>query len=120
MSMIVTRCFKYRLYPSADQEANLVQWAGCRRWVWNWALRRKQDCCNAAGKPLLYHTLASVLVALKRQPDTLWLRECYAPVLQQTLLDLETAFKNFFEKRTKYPRWKSRKRTPHSLRFPQN
>ena len=34
-------------------------------------------------------------------------------------MDLETAFTNFFEKRTKYPKFKFRKRTPHSLRFPQ-
>ncbi|HYF64570.1 MAG TPA: helix-turn-helix domain-containing protein [Herpetosiphonaceae bacterium] len=29
--MILTRCYKYRLYPTADQHTRLIQWAGCRR-----------------------------------------------------------------------------------------
>jgi putative transposase len=40
--MKLTRCYKYRLYPTAAQQMTLVQWAGCRRSVWNWALRAKQ------------------------------------------------------------------------------
>ncbi|HYF65609.1 MAG TPA: transposase [Herpetosiphonaceae bacterium] len=116
----LTRCYKYRLYPTNDQQTTLVQWAGCRRWLWNWAIRRKQARYGATGKSLSYNTLAGELVDLNRQPDTLWLKECHSQVLQQVLMDLETAFVNFFEKRAKYPRFKSRKRTPHSLRFPQN
>ena len=57
------------------------------------------------------HALAGELVDLKRQPETLWLKECHSQVLQQVLMDLETGFTNFFEKRAKYPRFKSRKRT---------
>jgi putative transposase len=117
--MIVTRCFKYRLYPSIEQETTLIQWAGCRRFVWNWALRRKQDHYRATKKGLGYSVLAAELTQLKREPDHIWLQACVAQVLQQVLMDLETAFTNFFEKRTKYPRWKSRKRTLHSMRFPQ-
>ncbi len=94
--------------------------AGCRRWLWNWAIGRKQDHYAATGKSLSYHALAGELVDLKRQPETLWLKECHSQVLQQVLMDLETGFTNFFEKRAKYPRFKSRKRTPHSMRFPQN
>jgi putative transposase len=118
--MIVTRCYKYRLRPTVAQIETLVQWAGCRRWLWNWALQRKQAHYGATGKNLSYNTLAGELVDLKRQPATVWLKDCHSQVLQQVLMDLETAFANFFAKRAKYPRWKSRKATPHSLRFPQN
>jgi putative transposase len=118
--MMVTRCYRYRLHPTSPQIETLVRWAGCRRWAWNWALRRKQTYYAAMGKSLTYHVLAGELVDLKRQSDTLWLKECHSQVLQQALMDLEAAFVNFFEKRAKYPRFKSRKRTPHSLRFPQN
>jgi putative transposase len=118
--MRVTRCYKYCVRPTLDQIDTLVQWAGCRRWLWNWALRRKQSHYVATGKSLSYNALAAEMVDLKRQPPTLWLKDCHAQVLQQVLMDLETAFVNFFAKRAKYPRWKSRKATPHSLRFPQN
>ncbi|WP_240614426.1 RNA-guided endonuclease InsQ/TnpB family protein [Herpetosiphon llansteffanensis] len=66
-----------------------------------------------------YQRLAAMLVDLKRQPETAFLRDCHSQPLQQTLMDLETAFSNFFAKRAKYPRFKARKITQHSLRFPQ-
>jgi putative transposase len=115
----LNRCYKYRIYPSNDQHATLVQWAGCRRYVWNWALRRKQDHYRATGRGLGYAALCLALTDLKRQPDHLWLRGCVGQTLQQVLADLEQAFVNFFERRAKYPKFKSLKRTPHSLRFPQ-
>ncbi|MCA0355115.1 MAG: transposase [Chloroflexi bacterium] len=115
----VTRCYKYRLYPTADQQNTLVQWAGCRRFVWNWALHCKQTQYQATGQRLNYQRLAAMLVDLKRQPKTAFLRNCHSQPLQQALMDLETAFTNFFAKRAKYPHFKARKITPHSLRFPQ-
>ncbi|WP_236706990.1 RNA-guided endonuclease InsQ/TnpB family protein [Herpetosiphon geysericola] len=115
----LTRCYKYRMYPTDDQHTTLVRWAGCRRYVWNWALRQRKDHYRATGRGLGYAKLAAALTRLKRDPAHAWLRECVAQVLQQTLMDLERAFTNFFEKRAKYPRFKARKTTPHSLRFPQ-
>jgi putative transposase len=118
--MKLTRCYKYRLYPTAAQQMTLVQWAGCRRSVWNWALRAKQTHYQATGTSLGYSALAAALTELKRDADHLWLKDCVAQALQQVLMDLETAFTNFFEKRAKYPRFKTRKHTQHSLRFPQS
>ena len=85
--MKLTRCYKYRLRPTAAQVETLVQWAGCRRWLWNWALQRKQAHYGATGKSLSYNTLASELVDLKRQPGTLWLKACHSQVLQQVLVN---------------------------------
>jgi putative transposase len=120
LKMNVTRSYGYRLYPTNNQQTTLAQWAGCRRVVWNWALRCKQAHFQATGRSLSYAALCSALTELKRLPDTQWLKDCHSQVLQQVLVDLETAFANFFEKRANYPRWKTRKHTLHSLRFPQN
>ena len=87
MMRTVTRCYTYRLYPTDDQHTTLVQWAGCRRFVWNWALRRRKDHYTATGKGLGYTTLAAALVDLKRQPETAFLRDCHSQPLQQTLMD---------------------------------
>ncbi|GAA5531506.1 IS200/IS605 family transposase ISDge10 [Herpetosiphon gulosus] len=115
----LTRCYKYRLQPTPPQAETLVQWAGCRRFIWNWALHCKQTHYQTTGQRLSYSQLAAALVDLKRQPKTAFLRDCHSQPLQQALMDLETAFTTFFAKRAKYPRFKSRKTTPHSLRFPQ-
>lgn len=119
-SMSNVKCFKYRLYPTQAQEHTLVQFAGCRRFVWNWALARKQETYTATGKSVTYNTLAAELVTLKRESSTAFLKDCHSQVLQQVLMDLEAAYKSFFEKRSRLPRFKSRKTTPHTFRIPQH
>jgi len=117
------RCYKFRLDPTPAQEHAFVVFAGCRRWAWNWALSRKRESYEATGKgigynALGYNALAAELVALKKAAP--FLKGCHSQVLQQTLMDLDKAFKSFFEKRARFPRLKSRKRTPHAFRIPQN
>ncbi|MCW3099751.1 MAG: transposase, OrfB family, central region, partial [Chthonomonadaceae bacterium] len=118
--MIVTRCYRFRLEPNAEQEQEFFRFAGCRRFVWNWALERKKTVYKETGKGISYKALAAELVQLKKQPETAFLKECHSQVLQQTLMDLDKAFVSFFEKRAKFPKFKSRRRACHSFRIPQN
>jgi transposase len=104
--MVVTRCYKFRLEPTQEQEHQFLCFAGCRRFVWNWALERKQTVHKETGKSIGYVDLASELVALKKQPETAFLKACHSQVLQQTLMDLEKAFVSFFEKRARFPKFK--------------
>jgi putative transposase len=117
--MNLQRCYRFRLAPTPKQEQGLRQFAGCRRFVWNWALERKQAVYQATGQSLSYGELAAELVQLKQQPQTAFLRECDSQALQQTLRDLERAFLSFFAGRARFPKRKSRKRTPHAFRIPQ-
>lgn len=48
------------------------------------------------------------LTLLKRQPETIWLNDVSSVPLQQSLRDLQTAFSNFFAKRTGYPSFKKK------------
>jgi len=118
--MIVTKCYKFRLEPTAEQEHEFYRFAGCRRFVWNWALERKNTVYKETGKSIYYNALAAQLVQLKKQPETAFLKECHSQVLQQTLMDLDKAFVSFFEKRAKFPKFKSIKKTPNAFRIPQN
>ena len=117
--MDTTRCYKFRIDPTPDQERSFVQFAGCRRYAWNWALSRKREVYKSTGKGIGYNALAAELVKLKKT-DAAFLTDCHSQVLQQTLMDLDKAFKAFFEKRARFPRLKSRKRSPHAFRIPQN
>ena len=117
--MDTTRCYKFRIDPTHEQEQFFVHFAGCRRYVWNWALSRKREVYKATGKGIGYNALAAELVKLKKT-DAPFLKECHSQVLQQTLMDMDKAFKAFFEKRARFPRLKSRKRSPHAFRIPQN
>lgn len=108
-----------RLCPTREQEILLFQMAGARRWVWNWALRRRIDTYKANGESVSWSDLSKELTALKREPETAWLSEIDSQALQQALSDLKCAFTRFFEKKARFPRWKSRKNSVPSFRIPQ-
>ncbi len=71
------------------------------------------------GKSLPAAELSRRLTALKQQPETAWLKDVDAQAMQQVLADLERAYINFFEKRARFPRFKSRKRDQARFRIPQ-
>ena len=113
------RAIKVRIYPTSEQSQKLSQVMGCARWWWNYALNLCNETYKETGKGLTQVALNKVLPKLKKSASTAWLGECYSQVLQSTTLNLTKAFKNFFEKRAKYPRFKSYHRK-QSAQYPQN
>ncbi len=125
MQRTIQTTYRYRLDPTAEQERLLNQFAGARRFVWNWALNRKREHFQQTGTTLSYNDLAAELTRLKQQPATAWLREMDSQSLQQALRDLETAYQHFFrrvrngEKKKGFPKFKSRKTDTPRFRIPQ-
>ena len=113
------KAYRFRMRPTKVQAQALNRMAGARRWVWNWALARWKETFETTGKSITLKQLSAELTALKEKPETAWLREADSQALQQVLKDLHRAFSNFFEKRARYPRFKSRKRDPLRFRIPQ-
>jgi putative transposase len=105
--------------PTPSQDAAMRRLAGARRFVWNWALDRRRAYYAEHGETIPAARLSAELTALKQEPETAWLKEADSQVLQQSLKDLDRAFRNFFERRARFPRFKSRKRDPSRFRIPQ-
>ncbi len=97
------RAYRYRCYPTATQAAVLARTFGCARFVYNWALRLRTDAYYERQQHLSYVDLSALLTTLKRQGETAWLNEVSSVPLQQALRHLETALRNFFAGRAKYP-----------------
>ena len=113
------KVYRFRMKPTKEQGHALNRMAGARRWVWNWALRRWKDYYAATGKSIPMSQLSAELTALKQQPETAWLKEADSQALQQVLADLRQAFKNFFGRRARYPKFKGRKTDRARFRIPQ-
>ncbi|MGB3509314.1 MAG: RNA-guided endonuclease TnpB family protein [Microcoleaceae cyanobacterium] len=113
------RAVKVRMYPTQSQAQKLSQVMGCSRWWWNYALNLCNQTYKETGFGLSRVALNKVLPKLKKSEETKWLKECYSQVLQSTTLNLTKAFKNFFEGRAKYPRFKSYQGR-QSCQYPQN
>lgn len=116
---VFRKVYRFRMRPTPGQEHDLFRLAGARRWVWNWALARRTAYYQEHGKTIPAGQLSAELTALKQQPETAWLKDADSQALQQTLKDLDRAFKAFFERRARFPRFKSRKRDAARFRIPQ-
>jgi putative transposase len=107
---------RIRIYPTEAQEKALAIQFGCARWAWNEALAKSQELYRETGKGLNYHAMAVRLPKLKQKHE--WLKDADSQALQQSLQNLSRAFENFFAKRGKYPRFKS-KHGRQSIQYPQ-
>jgi len=115
---VLHKAVQVRLYPSQQQQTLLAQAFGCSRWWWNYALNISIETYKETGKGLGQVALNSLLPKLKKAEDTQWLADCYSQVLQATTLNLTAAYKNFFEGRARFPRFKS-KHGRQSIQYPQ-
>jgi putative transposase len=104
-----SRAYRYRCYPTAAQVATLARTFGCARYVYNWALQQRTEAYQKRQEHLSYQDTSAALTTLKQQPETAWLSEVSSVPLQQTLRHLDTAFRNFFAQRAKYPRFKQKR-----------
>jgi len=113
------KVFRFRMDPKPDQGQALARMAGARRFIWNWGLARWKAHYQATGKSISLKQLSAELTAMKQQPETAWLNQVDSQALQQALKDLHQAFTNFFKKRARHPRFKSRRTDRARFRIPQ-
>jgi len=121
--MIINKSFKFRVYPTREQKKELVRQFDASRFVYNYFLRQRIDFYVAhrgeKKQSLNYNDTSALLTQLKKQPEYNWLRDTNAQSLQQSLRNLDIAYNNFFNKRTEFPRFKS-KRAKQSFHVPQS
>jgi putative transposase len=84
--------YQYRFYPTDQQQQSLAQLFGCVRVVWNDAL-----ALSKASKYPGYNSLAKSLTLSKKTEERQWLNDVSSVPLQQSLKQLEVAYKNYFD-----------------------
>lgn len=114
---MVKRAFKYRFYPMPEQAAELSRTFGCIRLVWNLALDDRTKAYATEQRKTTYAQASTALTGWKRTDELSFLREVSSVPLQQALRHQQTAFANFFAKRARYPKFKSRKKSRDSAEY---
>ena len=114
--MDIKRAYRFRFYPSPEQELILARTFGCARFAYNHMLRLRTDAWMQHQERIGYHESSSALTAMKKQPEYAWLNDVSSVPVQQALRHLQTAFANFFAKRARYPQFK-RKDGPQSAEY---
>jgi putative transposase len=97
---------KIALDPNAAQRQLFARAAGTARFAYNWALREWKRQYAAGEKPSEV-SLRKQLNRIKREHFP-WMYDVSKCAVQEAIIDLGTAFRAFFEKRRRYPQFKSR------------
>ncbi len=113
----VKRAFRFRFYPTPEQEKKLLRTWGCVRLVYNKALDMRHTAWYKNQERVNYSQTSAALTQWKKHDELSFLKSVSSVPLQQCLRHLQAAFTNFFEKRAGYPRFKSYKKSRLGLTY---
>lgn len=99
--------FTIRLYPTKEQEILMKKHIGCQRYIYNWGLTLNNELYKKEQKKYSTVELGKMLTQYKK--EVIWLNEVSNATLKEALRNLDKAYTNFYKKRAKLPRFKSKK-----------
>ena len=106
---------KVMLCPNNRQRTRLFQCAGLARFAFNWALDYEQQN-HKEGKPFLSdYDLIKIFVAMKSESEYAWLNNYSCSIPKQAIKDAVKAYRNFFEGRANFPRFKTKRKSKPSF-----
>jgi putative transposase len=117
MTSSVKRAYKFRCYPTPEQADLLNRTFGCVRKVYNLALEARTQAWYLRHKRVNYNATSAMLTTWKKSQELAFLNEVSSVPLQQTLRHLQGAFAAFWDKRARYPRFKSKRKSRASAEF---
>ena len=113
------KAYKYRIYPSKDQQDLIIIHFGACRFVYNWAFEQKIKTYEQLNNRLSRFDLQNILVhKVNREND--WLKTVNSQALLSSLINEESAFTKFFREKTGFPNFKSKKNPVQFFQLPQH
>ena len=100
--------YKFRIYPTAEQEVQLRKTLGCCRFVYNYFLEVRAKAWTESKDTLGYGDCCKHFTILKKEEGKEWLNEVSSAALQQAIQNLDRAYASFFKKTGKYPTFKKK------------
>lgn len=107
--MIKNKTYKFRIFPTVEQEVLLAKHFGSVRFVYNHFLNERKEQYQKDKKSDNYYSQAKTLTEIKKKAENEWLKEVNSQTLQFALRSLDTAFLNFFRCNAQFPKFKSKK-----------
>ena len=103
----MNKSFKVRIYPNQKQQALIDKTFGHTRYLYNFMLNLKQKLYDFYGISLNYNNMSKILTELKKHK--LWLQKPDKCSLQNSIKDLDQAYKNFYNEVAGFPNFKSKR-----------
>ncbi len=115
----IHKAYKFRLYPSSKQKVLLSKHFGSCRFIFNHFLCERKDRYLKEKTSLNYYDNARALTEMKKDVNFSWLKEVNSQSLQASIRNLDISYRRFFEKKSKFPKFKS-KYNKQTFTIPQN
>ena len=106
--------FKTIIYPTKEQADKIIKFCNASRFAYNWAIALEEENYKNGGKFISGYELAKRFTQFKKQEGNEWLKEISGRALKVAILNAATAYDNFFKKRGKHPKFKTKKRSKMS------
>ena len=106
--------FKTIIYPTKEQADKIIKFCNASRFAYNWAIALEEENYKNGGKFISGYDLTKRFTQFKKQEGNEWLKEISGRALKVAILNAATAYDNFFKKRGKHPKFKTKKRSKMS------
>ena len=106
--------FKTMIYPTKEQADKIIKFCNASRFAYNWAIALEEENYKNGGKFISGYDLTKRFTQFKKQEGNEWLKEISGRALKVAILNATTSYDNFFKGRSKYPKFKSKKRSKMS------
>ena len=107
--MLLHKAYKFRIYPNAEQEILIAKTIGCSRFIYNHFLGLWNETYTQTGKGLTYNACSAMLPKMKKEEETVWLKEVDSIAIQSSLKNLADSYSRFFKNQNARPKFKSKK-----------
>ena len=106
--MNIYKAYKIRLYPNIEQSTIINKNTGSSRFIYNYFLDKKETYYKETKTNLSLRTMKHMLVELKQDKNYNWMKEVDSMSLTNTLENLDTAYTNYFNKKSNRPVFKKK------------
>ena len=106
--MLIYKAYRYRIYPTKEQEELIIKTFGCARFVFNYFLALTEHTYEETGKTVNHSDRSAMLPKLRNGERTGFLKEVDSIALQASLEDLDDGYKRFFTGQNQKPKFKEK------------
>ena len=106
--------YKTMIYPTKEQADKIIKFCNASRFAYNWAIALEEENYKSGNKFISGYDLTKRFTQFKKQEGNEWLKEISGRALKVAILNAAQSYDNFFKKKSKHPKFKSKKHSKMS------
>ena len=120
--MKLLKGYKTEIFPTSEQKEIIHKTIGTCRYVYNFYLDHNKKVYEKEKKFVSGYDFSKWLNNdyLPLNPEFSWIKEVSSKSVKQSIMNADKAFKNFFQHKAKFPRWKKKSKSDVKMYFVKN